>query len=49
MKHLLLLTPLLLTAGAIPTAAAQDIVVSGEKQAPVEETRAVTLDVTGMT
>lgn len=49
MKHLLLLAPLFLTASAVSTAAAQDVVVSGEKQAPAEETRAVTLDVTGMT
>ena len=49
MKHLLLLTPLLLTPGAVPAAAHQDVVVGGERPVPVDETRAVTLDVTGMT
>ena len=53
MNKLLLLTPLLLGAGALPRQAASPATSTGERleaaQAPDEETRSVTIDITGMT
>ena len=49
MNKLLLLTPLLLGAGALP----RQVALAGESleaaQVPDEKTRSVTLDITGMT
>jgi hypothetical protein len=49
MKHLLLLIAILLGGTTGLALETQDVIIQDEKKAPVEETRAVTLDVTGMT
>jgi len=49
MKHLLLLTPLLLGAATASPLWACDTDESSTALSPDEETRAVTLDITGMT
>ena len=49
MNKLLLLTPLLLGAGALPCQVASASERQEAALAPDEETRSVTLDITGMT